>query len=38
MDSRDGSVRTYDCRLCGGIKQLAAIGAARLAEIVQAKP
>lgn len=38
MGSRDGSVRTFDCRLCGGITQLAAIGAARLAEIVQAKP
>jgi len=38
MGSRDGSVRTYDCRLCGGIKQLAAIGAVRLAEIVRAKP
>jgi WD40 repeat protein len=36
MASRDGSVRTYDCRLCGGIKQLKAIGTARLAEI--AKP
>ena len=38
IGSRDGSVRTFDCRLCGGISQLAAIGAARLAEIVQAKP
>jgi WD40 repeat protein len=38
IGSRDGSVRTFDCRLCGGVKQLAAIGAARLAEIVVAKP
>ena len=38
IGSRDGSVRTFDCHLCGGVKQLAAIGAARLAEIVDAKP
>jgi WD40 repeat protein len=38
IGSRDGSVRTFDCRLCGNVKQLAAIGAARLAEIVDAKP
>jgi WD40 repeat protein len=38
IGSRDGSVRTFDCRFCGGVKQLAAIGAARLAAIVVAKP
>jgi WD40 repeat protein len=38
IGSRDGSVRTYDCKLCGDVRQLAAIGAARLAEIVVAKP
>ena len=38
IGSRDGSVRTFDCHLCGGVKQLAAIGAARLAKIVDAKP
>ena len=37
IGSRDGSVWTFDCRLCGGIKQLAAIGAARLGEIVYAR-
>ena len=38
MGSRDGSVRTFDCRLCGGIRQLTAIAHARLREIVLAKP
>jgi WD40 repeat protein len=38
IGSRDGSVRTFDCRLCGRVKQLAGIGAARLAQIVDAKP
>ncbi len=38
IGSRDGSVLTFDCRLCGGVRQLTAIGAARLAEIVDAKP
>jgi WD40 repeat protein len=38
MGSRDGSVRTYDCRLCGGLKQLVPIAQARLREIVTAKP
>jgi WD40 repeat protein len=35
--SRDGLVMTYDCKLCGSIKQLDAIGRARLREIVRAK-
>ena len=26
MGWRDGAIRTYDCRLCGGVKQLTAIG------------
>ena len=34
MGWRDGAIRTYDCRLCGGIKQLTGIGRARLREIV----
>ena len=40
IGSRDGSVRTFECRLCGTVKQLVAIGVARLAEIeiVDAKP
>jgi WD40 repeat protein len=38
MGSRDGSVRTFDCRLCGGIKQLTAVARARLHEIVHSKP
>jgi hypothetical protein len=28
----------YDCKLCGGVKQLVGIAKARLAEIVDAKP
>jgi len=36
--SRDGSVRMYTCTLCGGVKQLTAIGRARLGEIVRVKP
>jgi WD40 repeat protein len=35
MGWRDGAIRTYDCRLCGGIKQLTGIGRARLREIVK---
>jgi WD40 repeat protein len=35
---RVGDVRTFNCRLCGGIKQLTAIGRARLHEIVHSKP
>jgi WD40 repeat protein len=38
IGSRDGSVRTFDCTLCGGIRQLVVIAANRLAEIVRAKP
>jgi WD40 repeat protein len=34
MGWRDGAVRTYDCRLCGGIKQLTGVGRARLGKIV----
>jgi WD40 repeat protein len=36
--SRDGSVRTYQCSLCGGVSQLLAIGRARLREIARPKP
>jgi WD40 repeat protein len=36
--SRDGSVRTYRCSLCGGISQLLGIGRARLREIARPKP
>jgi WD40 repeat protein len=38
MGSRDGSVRTFECKLCGRIKELTAIGAARLAKIARPKP
>jgi WD40 repeat protein/flagellar biosynthesis GTPase FlhF len=38
MGSRDGSVRTFDCRLCGGIKQLARIARARLRAIAHVTP
>jgi WD40 repeat protein len=38
IGSRDGSVRTFECHLCGRVRQLTAIGRARLAEIVDAKP
>jgi WD40 repeat protein len=38
LGSRDGSVRTFECKLCGRVKQLTTIGAARLARIVKAKP
>jgi WD40 repeat protein len=38
MGSRDGTIRTFDCRLCGGMKQLTVIARARLHEIVRAKP
>jgi WD40 repeat protein len=36
--SRDGSVRIYSCSLCGGVRQLTAVGRARLGEIVRVKP
>jgi len=36
--SRDGSVRTFDCRLCGRMPQLRRIAHARLGEIVVSKP
>jgi WD40 repeat protein len=32
---RSGAVRVYDCRLCGGIKELRAIAKQRLSEIVR---
>jgi WD40 repeat protein len=35
--SRDGSVMTYDCKLCGGVKQLTAMGRGRLREILRVK-
>jgi WD40 repeat protein len=35
---RNGAVRLYNCRLCGGIPQLSAIANHRLAEIVRPKP
>jgi WD40 repeat protein len=35
MGSRDGSVRTYECRLCGGVTQLSRIAKARLRAIVR---
>lgn len=35
---RNGDVRTFDCRLCAGIKQLRAIARNRLREIVRVKP
>jgi len=38
LGSRDGSVRLYDCKLCGRIGQLSSIGRARLGEIVRTKP
>jgi WD40 repeat protein len=38
IGSRDGSVRTFECHLCGRVRQLTAIGRARLAEIVDAEP
>jgi len=40
MGSKDGSVRTFDCKICGGMKQLTAIARGRLAEIkhVKSKP
>jgi WD40 repeat protein len=34
---RGGGVRTYNCRLCGRVPQLAAIARARLAEIARPK-
>jgi WD40 repeat protein len=37
MGSRDGSVRTFDCVLCGGIKQLTSVARIRLQQIVRAK-
>jgi WD40 repeat protein len=38
LASRDGSVRLYDCRLCGTIRQLKPIAQARLHGIVHGKP
>jgi WD40 repeat protein len=35
MGSRDGSVRTYECRLCGGVTQLTSIAKARLRAIAR---
>jgi WD40 repeat protein len=32
---RNGDVRTFDCRLCAGLKELTAIGRSRLREIVR---
>jgi hypothetical protein len=37
MGSKDGSVRTFDCKICGGMKQLTAIARGRLAEIKHMK-
>jgi WD40 repeat protein len=37
IGSRDGSVRTYDCKLCGGVSLLSRIAKARLREIVHVK-
>jgi len=37
IGSRDGSVRTYDCKLCGGVSLLSGIAKARLREIVRVK-
>jgi WD40 repeat protein len=36
--SRDGTVRTFNCAVCGRTPQLAALARARLREIVHAKP
>jgi WD40 repeat protein len=36
--SRDGSVRLYDCKLCGTIRQLKPIAEARLRQVVHPKP
>jgi WD40 repeat protein len=38
MGSRDGSVRIFNCLLCGGLEQLKAIAHARLHDIVYVKP
>jgi WD40 repeat protein len=38
MGSRDGSVRTFDCLLCGGLKQLTRVARAQLHEIAHSKP
>ena len=37
MGSKDGSVRTFDCKICGGMKQLTTIARGRLAEIKHVK-
>jgi WD40 repeat protein len=37
IGSRDGSVRTFDCKLCGGVNLLSGIAKARLREIVRVK-
>jgi WD40 repeat protein len=36
--SMDGSFRTFNCRLCGGLKELSAIARAKLHSIVRMKP
>jgi len=38
MGSKDGSVRTFDCKICGTTKQLTVIARNRLAEIDHVKP
>jgi WD40 repeat protein len=38
MGSKDGSVRTFDCKICGGMNQLTAIARGRLAEIEHVTP
>jgi WD40 repeat protein len=37
MGSKDGSVRTFDCKICGAMKQLMTIARGRLAEIKHVK-
>jgi hypothetical protein len=37
IGSRDG-LHMFNCTLCAGVKRLAAIGRARLGEIVRARP
>jgi WD40 repeat protein len=36
--SRDGTVRTFDCKVCGKTPQLTKLARARLRQIVEAKP
>ena len=35
---RLGNVRTFDCALCGGVKELTAIAKSRLSQIVRRSP